>query len=487
MANVLFIQNDYFPWLGVMSLSAVLKRHGHRARLVTAFSAARAGRAVHEAGPDLVAMHTITGAHKFSLSAAAAAKEALPGVKVILGGPHATFFPEIVRHPAVDFVCRGEGEYALLDLANRLDARGPTDDIANIWAKSGGGIAENDVRPLLEDLDGLPFPDRELYWEGRPRPRIAYFMAGRGCPHRCAMCFNEKNMALYRGKGRYVRMRGPENVLAEIEEVRKRYGVSTVRFEDDTFTIKRDWSRAFLDQYAKRVGLPFFIGTRADALDAETASALRRSGCYMAVFAVESGSERVRNGILHKDVSTASLTTAGELLHQAGIPFLTANILGIPGETLEEGFMTVDLNIELKTDYPWFAVFQPYPSISIEETVKKEWGLANLDPDLISDNYHSWSLFGHDPQVRRLANLHKFAYWAVKHPGLLPLVKRLIELPPNPAFIAVHRAGYLFTYARGTRLPLWKGFLDGLKVTLGPSVLAMFERLQGRGNWTSGR
>jgi len=346
MANILFIQNNYFHWLGPMWISAVLKRHGHQARLVTAFSEAQVRRAVRRRRPDLVAMHTLTGAHRFSLGAAAAAKEALPGVKVILGGTHATFFPEIVEEPGVDFVCRGEGEYAMLDLCNRLDSGGPVDDIANIWAKIDGRIAKNDVRPLIEDLDGLPFPDRELYLEGRAQPlRIAYFMAGRGCPHRCTICFNEKNMELYRGKGHYVRMRSPENVIAEIEEVRRRYNNSTVRFEDDTFTLKRDWSRAFMDQYQSRVGLPFFIGTRADTLDQEMTTHLRQAGCYMAAFSVESGCERVRNGILRKDISTASLRQAAELLHGAGIPFQTTNILGIPGETVEEGFMTVNLNI----------------------------------------------------------------------------------------------------------------------------------------------
>ncbi|HUT54499.1 MAG TPA: radical SAM protein [bacterium] len=481
MANVLFIQNDYYPWLGVMWLSAVLKRYGHQARLVTAFSEAQVRRAVRRIKPDLVAMHTITGAHKFSLRAAAAAKEALPGVKVILGGPHATFFPEIIEDPAVDFVGRGEGEYAMLDLCNRLDSRGPVDDIANIWAKIDGRVVENDVRPLVEDLDGLPFPDRELYSARQSTPLdMISFMAGRGCPHRCSICFNEKNMGLYRGKGRYVRMRSAENVIAEIEEVRRRYHNSALRFEDDTFTLKRDWLHNFLDQYQGRVELPFFIGTRADALDAETITHLRRAGCYMAVFSVESGSERVRNGILRKNISTASLIQAAELLHGAGIPFQTTNILGIPSETVEEGLMTVNFNIEIKTDNPYFSVFQPYPSTSIAETVKKEWGLADLNPDMISDSFHSWSPLSHDPQVRQLANLHKFAYWTIKYPGLLPLVKRLIKLPPNPAFIAIHRAAHMFVYSRHAHLPLWKGFTTGMKVSLSSPFFQFLQKFQGR-------
>jgi anaerobic magnesium-protoporphyrin IX monomethyl ester cyclase len=480
MARILFIQNDYFQWLGPMWISALLKRHGHQVQLVTVFSELQVRREVNRIQPDLVAIHTLTGAHKFLLKAAAAAKQALPGVKVIMGGPHATFFPEIVENPAVDFVCRGEGEYAMLDLANRLDAGGPVDDIPNIWAKIDGRIAQNDLRPLIEDLDGLPFPDRELYQQGRSgRPRTAYFITGRGCPHRCAMCFNEKNMALYRGKGPYVRIRSVENVLAEIEEYRRRYGKATLYFYDDTFTIKRSWSRDFLEQYRERVGWPFFIMTRADALDAETVGQLKRGGCYLVCFGVESGSERVRNGILHKNISTELLCQAAELLHGAGIPFHTTNILGIPGETVEEGLMTVKLNIELKTDNPWFAIFQPYPSTSIAETVKREWGLENLSPDMISQDFHTRSIFNHDPQIRQLTNLHMFAYWTVKHPSLLPLVERLIKLPPNPAFIAIHRVGHVFVYTHGHRLPLWRGLYEGLRFSLASPFFRLFGRLQG--------
>ncbi len=472
MAKVLFIQNNYFRWLGLMWISAVLKQHGHETRLVSAFSPVQAAREVARLQPDVVGFHTLTGAHRFVLQAAAAIKQASPEVKTVLGGPHPTFFPDIIEEPHVDFICQGEGEYAMLDLCNRLDSRGPLDDIPNLWAKTAQGIIKNDVRPLIEDLDSLPFPDRDLYHDclgGKHQP-VEYFMAGRGCPHRCAMCFNEKNMGLYKGKGRYVRFRSVDNLVAEIELVRQRYDNRTIRFEDDTFTLKRDWVMEFLDKYERRIDLPFYSGTRADTLDEELTSALTRAGCYMVMFSVESGSERIRNDVLHKSISNEALYSAAEQLHAAGIPFQTTNIFALPGETVEEGFQTIKLNIEMKTDSPWCSVFQPYPSTAIEETVIKEWGLKDLHPDMISDNYHSWSLMDHNPDVRQLSNLHKFAYWTIKKPSLLPVVRQLIKLPPNPAFLAVHRAAHMFVYSRGARLPVWQGFLEGLKVTLAPRI-----------------
>lgn len=135
MASVLFVQNNFFHCLGVMWISSVLKQHGHRTKLVIAFTPKQVGEAVRRLQPDLVGFHTMTGAHRFVLGSAAAAKQARPETRVILGGPHATFFPEIVNEPQVDFVCIGEGEYATLDLCNRLDAGGSLHDIANLWSR----------------------------------------------------------------------------------------------------------------------------------------------------------------------------------------------------------------------------------------------------------------------------------------------------------------------------------------------------------------
>jgi radical SAM superfamily enzyme YgiQ (UPF0313 family) len=148
-------------------------------------------------------------------------------------------------------------------------------------------------------------------------------------------------------------------------------------------------------------------------------------------------------------------------------------MVGIPGETVEEGLQTIQINIDIGTDNPWFSVFQPYPSIAIEETVKSEWGVEEVNLDMISENYHTWSIFTKDPVVRQLSNLHKFAYVSVKKPSLLPLVRRLIKLPPNPLYLSLHRAAHMFIYARGARLPVWRGFWDGMKVSFAPRLRSL--------------
>ena len=111
----------------------------------------------------------------------------------VFGGPHPTFFPEMIEKEGVDAVCIGEGEYAMLELMNRLEQGKPADDIQNFWIKSNGTTKKNMVRPLIEDLDELPFLDRELMYEGDKDLKLSRnkgFFAGRGCPYRCTYCFN---------------------------------------------------------------------------------------------------------------------------------------------------------------------------------------------------------------------------------------------------------------------------------------------------------
>ena len=223
-----------------------------------------------KANPDVVAFSAITGGHKWCLETARKVKAAIK-CKTIFGGPHATHFPDIIKYPQVDYVCRGEGEYALLDLADRMKRNGRTDNIMNIWCKKDGKIIKNSLRPLIPDLNELPFSDRGVYYKyGKirldPQKR---FMTTRGCPYNCTFCFNHALMELYKDKGKYVRRRSVQNVIDEILQVKKKYSIKTVYFEDDTFILDRKWINEFLEEYRKKVNTPFICLIRANLVDEE--------------------------------------------------------------------------------------------------------------------------------------------------------------------------------------------------------------------------
>ena len=171
------------------------------------------------------------------------------------------------------YVSIGEGEYATLDLVNALErsddgVRLPDPAIPNWWFKLNGEVVRNGLRPLLtsEELDELPFSDRELLYNAHQQSRstkIKPFITGRGCPYDCAFCFNKAFSDLYSGRGRRFRRRSPDNVIRELKEVTSQHDVRFILFMDDTFILQDAWLNEFMSRYKAEIGLPFWCQVRA--------------------------------------------------------------------------------------------------------------------------------------------------------------------------------------------------------------------------------
>jgi len=438
MAKILFVQNVPFEFMGPMYLSALLKKHGHECRLVIVSEEADYLGRVAAFDPDLIAFSTMTGPHKWVLETAATIKRSL-NRPVILGGPHPTFFPEVIYEPSVDMICVGEGEFAALELADNLDRGRDISAIQNLWIKRDGKIFKNGLRPLTEDLDVLPFPDRSLY-DGcrilRSVPAMK-FLTGRGCPHRCAFCFNHSYNELYRGLGRAVRKRNIDHLIAEIRETARAYHLELVRFPDDSFTGHRAWLLEFLGRYKDEIGLPFTGLARANELDEDVVAALKASGCLNVFFGVETGNEDLRNRVLKKNLTNGQLTEAARLLRRYGVRFGTYNMFGLPGETLAMAFETIRLNHRLGPDYTINNMFQPYPRTEIVDYAVEQGFLDARSEYLETMNEGSLMTLA---DIGRITNLCRFAQTAVRHPRWLPIIKMLIKLPPNRAFKLIYDA-----------------------------------------------
>ncbi|MDP2688746.1 MAG: radical SAM protein, partial [Deltaproteobacteria bacterium] len=357
MARVAFVQNIAFEYLGVMFLSAMLKKHGHVVEMFIPGDEDRACREIEAFRPDIIGFPCTTGAHIWALKFAARVKERT-GALTVFGGAHATYFPALIDEPPVDVICRSEGEYALLEIADKHDRGEDFSGTLNCWAKKDGQVVRNGQRPLVEDLDELPFPDRELYSKKYPfldRSQKA-FIGGRGCPFDCTFCFNHALIKLYQGKGKAVRYRSVANLIAEIKEVKRRYKLRTVYMQDDTFILNKKWFAEFVRVYPKEVGLPFVCLIRADLADEETIRGLAEAGCKNVFFGVETGGEDLRNSLLKKKVTDDEIKKVAGLLKKYRIRFRTYNILGLPGETFDDALRTVEINAEIGTDYPWCAL-----------------------------------------------------------------------------------------------------------------------------------
>lgn len=452
MARFALIQNLLTENLGLMYLSSYLQQQGHEARIFIDVEGTNAFAEVERYQPLALGFSCTTGLHHWALDFATRYKAKHPEAVVVMGGPHPTFYPLIIREPVLDYVCVGEGEGALTDLARALDGEGDPTTIANLWCKKGDEIISNPVRPLIQDLDSLPFPDRSYYdrYPITAKETSKNFISGRGCAFKCNFCANHTLQELYHGKGKYVRFRSSENVIEEIRQVKVKYPVRFVGFSDDILIINKKWLFPFLELYKREIGLPFLSTVRANLVDDKIVGALKAAGCISCVFGIESGVERIRNEVLAKGVMDEHIYEAARLFRQHKIRFGTYNMVGLPGETVDDAFATVRINARIKTDFPWCSVLQPYPGTQIRQRMEEELG-QELPVDEIGGSYFSNSVV-RSREIRQLENLQKFFHLAVKFSWLQPVIRQLIKLPPNPLYQIIFQACYAWQLMKRSRI-----------------------------------
>lgn len=463
--DLLFLQSIWFEFLGTMSLISSAKAAGFSVgiRIGTDSELLKEVRSIR---PRWVAFSCVTGIQGWAAQLAERIKAEIdPNIRILMGGAHATFFPEMIEHePALDALCIGEGEEVIVDLLRAGNDPDACTSIPNLHIRSGDTIIRNEIRPLIEDLDSLPFMDRDSYYQYpilRDNP-VKLVITSRGCPNACTFCFNHSSMKLYRGKGTYVRKRSIESVMSELDWLTGRYEVKTIRFEDDLFGTHRNWLLEFCEQYPRRFRQPFICFMRADSIDRDVVKALKQAGCYNVVIGMETGDEHLRNVVLKKRISNQQLYDAAALFHEFNLKFCTTNIFGLPGETFEQSLATVTLNQKLKPTFIWCAIFQPYPRTELGQMVLDQGLVKSLDVDAIDPNYHSRSLLN-QKDIGRSVNLHHFFYVLFSAPFLLPIIIWLTRIPPNPLFILIHRISFLFIYARRWNISMIRAIREGIK------------------------
>jgi len=433
MANFVFIQRLWYEYPGIESICALLKKHGHSARVIIEDSQDKIANRLKS--DDVAAFTVMTGMHHWAIQVASAIKQR-SGSLTIFGGPHPTYFPEIINEPNIDMISIGESEYAVLELAQALDDKKDITNIKNIWVKKNNLVYKNALRPLISDLDSLPMPDRQVYYASYPSLKNSshkVFLAGRGCPFDCTFCFNENLRKMYSGLGPYVRFRSPKNIIEEIQYVKKSYPLKTVFFNDDLFISNHKWLREFLPSYKEKIGLPFYACARADTIDDDIAKLLKESGCRVISFAIESGNEKIRNTLLAKRISDQQIIDAAAVLKKYKIKFATYNMVGIPGETLENMLETIALNIKIKTDYPRCSFLTPYPGTKIEQYARDMGYLETTANNILATSQQNQSLIK-SRYKNETTNIHYFFQITILFPALFPVIKKLIRFTPNILF-----------------------------------------------------
>jgi len=319
---------------------------------------------------------------------------------IVWGGIHPTVCPEeCLEHG--DIICVGEGEGALLELAQQLASGKGHTGIENMWYKHNGEIVHTPLRPLLLDLDLYPHPDYDLDAEfvlhkGCIRPMteelLLYYlrwpytsdsvptyttMMSRGCPYNCTYCCNNALRKIYRSQWR-VRRRSIPNFISELQRITTRFpGIQCIKIEDDAFVDGVEMLREFADAYKQVLDVPLYItGFRPSMIDEESIGMLVDAGMKRVRVGLQTGSRRVMHQVYRRPVKLEEITRAVDVLHKFADriePPMYDLIVDNPWETEEDQMET--LRMLLNTPKPYHLVLFSltlFPGTALYDRAKKE-------------------------------------------------------------------------------------------------------------------
>lgn len=447
MPKILFIyEYEYVEPLGIMTLSAFLKKHGYNCDFIDLAFEKDYVQSVLKIKPDVIGYSIITGKHKFFSDINRELKNHLNFVSVF-GGPHPTFFPDYINEEGIDIICRGEGENALLELLVAMDNKVDLTKIMNLWVKQKGEVFRNEIREPLS-LETIPVPDRELVnkYKHYRFKKIRFVMTSRGCPYSCTYCFNNGLKKIYESK-HFIRQQSCEKAISDLLLIKNQYHPKRFKFIDDIFTLNKDWILHFCKRYKNEIGLPFIAHVRANLIDEDIVIALKNAGCTLVEFGIESGNEFIRNKILKRNMSDKQIIDAGRLFKKHKIKTLSFNIMGLPEETVDNAMETLQLNVESNIDYAWCGIFHPLPMTELTEHAIQK-GYYDGRQFLLNNYYIFKRSELKMKDIEKLDRFHFLLSVGVAFPVLKPFIKFLINIPlrkPYQWIYFLHRSyNYFF-------------------------------------------
>ena len=400
--------NDSCERLGVEYISAVLKANGHQVKLFAdpqlfddenisvkwlsrVFDYKK--RLISELKaykPDLIGISVVTDFYQWACTMAKMIKQEID-VPIIFGGIHPTSVPErVIKNDFVDMVCVGEGEYPILELANSME-KGLIDySIKNIWFKRNGSIIQNEVRPLIEDLDSLPMADKELYYSASPHfSQCYYIMASRGCALSCSYCCHSYLKKIYNGRGTYLRVRSVSNVIEELRQAKSRYNIKFIRFWDDHFPIDIKWLNEFKYRYKKEINVPFICYLYPKNISLEVIEYLKESGCCEINIGIQTWNERINSSVLYRGMSNAETERIVDIIKDKKINLTVDTILGIPGQTEQDDIEFIKFCIRKKIKHIYFGWLRYFPNTDITLESKKNGYITSAKYEEINNGLNA--------------------------------------------------------------------------------------------------
>lgn len=396
---------------------AVLKRNEDCDELVARVKAER---------PRVLAFSSVSSQFAFVRDVSARVRaELADSVVQVCGGVHATISPEcVLEAPGLDGIFVGEGELAFRDFLDRVAAGEPFRDVRNFAYARDGRVRKNPLHALIRDLDALPYPERERYGYQRfiDQEGYAAFFFSRGCPYQCTYCSNHAIAAAYGLKANKPRYRSPAGSIEEIQSLRRQgFRFRKVFIDDDTFGVDRAWAEEFCGRYAREITLPLACQLRVNLVDENLMQHLKRAGCVHVSCGVESGNEYIRNTIMRRGLSEKQIVEAYALFRRHEISSNAINLIGLPQETEESLWDTVELNRRINPTSSGVNIFYPYRGTVLGDYCF-ERGLVDKDEYLGFSKERRESILAFPREFReRLRYFHRNWEYLVykRHPARL--------------------------------------------------------------------
>lgn len=366
-----------YPPLNLAYVAAVIRQKGCEVKILDAEALdLRPEGVLAEAQKekwDLVGLDSSTTTIEGDLEVAGKLAKAL-GARAFTMGAQVTNTPDaVLQRDGVDFVLRDEVEGTIVELVETLMRGGDPSTIKGLsWRAKDGSIVHNPGREKINDLDALPFPARDLLPNERYRipdmvGPMTTVQSSRGCPIDCTYC------GYTLSQGRKFRSRSAENVLAELVEVRRKYGIKNVVFRDPLFSANKQRIHDLCDGILREnLGLEWQCETAIKCLDEALLEKMRKAGCVSISFGVETadpdlGKKYSNSKIQSPEHAEKVVKTARKL----GIRTRAFFMLGFPEETREQMHKTVDLALRLDPDSAQFTSVTPYPGTPMWVDVRK--------------------------------------------------------------------------------------------------------------------
>jgi len=334
---------------------------------------------IEEFNPGIVGISILSAHYNFSIKISEYIKKHFPKLPIILGGLHATLMPdEVLSQPSVDMICVGEGEYAFTELLDNMDKGKDITHIRGIWVKKDNRIFKNKMGTLT-DLDDLPKTNWDLYsmqhvyspLDGHMY-RIGTVEFSRGCPYSCAYCSINALRNMVKPQ-KYLRRKSVDKAIDDLVHLKEKYDINMFYFMDETFLSADIKSlRKFAAEYKKRVKIPFYGLTHPLSVTEEKVDFLKEMGCYLMTIGIECGNEKFRRDALKRPVSNKQIIRAFEIFHERGVYASAFGMLGLPFETRELVFDTIELFRACKPKTYAVGIYKPFFGSELREICIKE-------------------------------------------------------------------------------------------------------------------